>query len=232
MKLSVIIPALNEAQNIRAALASCAGADEVIVADGGSVDSTVELSRSLGASVVNAERGRGAQMDAGAAVATGDAFIFLHADTTLPEGWTLPVEAALGRNGVVAGAFRLAIGSPRPWFRLVEAAVSFRCRALGLVYGDQALFASRDAFFAAGGFNRLPLMEDVDCVKRLRRLGRVELLREAVTTSARRWESRGLLGASAANTAMLLLYHAGVSPRRLRNWYYGPPPDRARLDRD
>ena len=232
MKLSVIIPALNEAENIGAACLSAAGAHEVIVADGGSVDGTVELARSLGARVIETERGRGAQMDAGAAVATGDAFVFLHADTTLPEGWARAVEAALGRNGVAAGAFCLAIGSPRSWFRFIEAAVSLRCRALGLVYGDQALFASRDAFFRAGGFNRLPLMEDVDCVKRLRRLGGVELLREAVTTSPRRWESRGLLGASVANIAMLLLYHAGVSPRRLRNWYYGPAPDRARLDRD
>lgn len=232
MKLSVIIPALNEAENIGAAFSSAAGADEVIVADGGSVDSTVETARSLGARVIETERGRGAQMDAGAAVATGEAFVFLHADTTLPAGWVRAVAASLGREGTVAGAFSLAIGSDRSWFRFIERAVSLRCRALGLVYGDQAIFTTRDAFFRAGGFNRLPLMEDVDCVKRLRRLGRVELLQESVTTSPRRWESRGFIGASLANLAMLMLYYAGVSPRTLRDWYYGPAPDRAHLDRD
>jgi len=221
VKLSVIIPALDEAENISTAISSASGAHEVIVADGGSVDSTARLALSLGARVIETERGRGAQMDAGAAVATGDAFVFLHADTILPEGWARAVAASLGRKGNAAGAFRLAIGSPRPWFRLVERAVSLRCRLLGLVYGDQAIFASKEAFFKAGGFKRLPLMEDVDCVKRIRRLGRVELLKEAVTTNPRRWERKGLLRASLTNTAMLLLYCTGVSPRTLCDWYYG-----------
>jgi len=221
VKISVIIPALNEENAIACAVASAAGAHEVIVADGGSVDGTARIARSLGARVIEAEKGRGAQMDAGARAADGDALLFLHADTVLPPLWAHLVEEALSSGDAVGGAFRLAIGSRRPWFRFIEAAVSLRCRALGLVYGDQAVFAEREAFFQAGGFRSLPLMEDVDCVKRLRRLGRVKLLESAVTTSPRRWETRGMLAASAVNFTMLFFYFAGVSPRTLRDWYYG-----------
>lgn len=231
MKLSVIIPALDEAENIRAAIESASGACEVIVADGGSDDDTADIARSLGARVVDSGRGRGAQMDAGAAVAAGDAFVFLHADTTLPANWAGVVAGALGSDGAVAGAFRLAIGSKGRWFRFIERAVALRCRVLGLVYGDQALFVKREAFFRAGGFKSLPLMEDVDCVKRLRKLGSVALLTESVTTSARRWEGRCRYAVPLSNLAILLLYHAGVSPRILRDWYYGRVPG-ARLDRD
>jgi len=216
----VIIPALNEEDNIASSVRSAAGAHEVIVADGGSVDATARIALSLGARVIEAEKGRGAQMDAGAGAAKGDVLLFLHADTILPPLWAALVEEALSDDDAVAGAFRLAIGSRRPWFRFIEVAVSFRCRVLGLVYGDQAVFAAREAFFRAGGFKSLPLMEDVDCVKRLRRLGRVKLLESAVTTSARRWETRGLLAASIVNLTMLFFYFAGVSPRTLRDWYY------------
>ncbi|MFQ5737231.1 MAG: TIGR04283 family arsenosugar biosynthesis glycosyltransferase [Thermodesulfobacteriota bacterium] len=222
MKISVIIPVLNEADNLGAAIRAIGGrAHEVVVVDGGSADASVRAARALGARVLGTQRGRGLQMDAGAAVATGDALLFLHADTLLPPGWDESVRGALARPGTVAGAFRLSIASGRPWFRLVERAVLLRCLLLGLVYGDQALFVGRDAFMAAGGFDKLPLMEDVDCVKRLRCAGRVVLVKERVSTSARRWERRGALAGSLRNIVLLCLYRLGVSPRRLYGWYYG-----------
>ncbi|MDP2689529.1 MAG: TIGR04283 family arsenosugar biosynthesis glycosyltransferase, partial [Deltaproteobacteria bacterium] len=215
MNLSVIIPALNEAAVLKGAFLSVGEGVEVIVADGGSTDGTVELALSLGARVIRADRGRGAQMDAGALASTGGALLFLHADSTLPPGWAGAVTKALGERGVAGGAFRLAIGSGKRRFRVIERAVALRCRALGLIYGDQALFVKREVFFRAGGFNKLPLMEDVDCVKRLRRHGRIVLLDKPVTTSPRRWERKGALAVTLKNLAILSLYFAGVPPGRL-----------------
>ncbi len=228
MKLSVIIPALNEASNIASAIENVVGRAEVIVADGGSIDGTPGAARALGARVVETPPGRGLQMDAGARAATGDVLVFLHADTVLPAGWNKAIEEALSRDGVAAGAFRLRIGSPGAWFRLIELAAALRARLFGLVYGDQAMFVRRDVFLRAGGFNKLPLMEDVDCVKRLRRFGSVVLLKEAVVTSPRRWARKGALVASLKNSALLALYFMGVSPERLYGWYYGERLGRGR----
>lgn len=215
-----MIPALNEAPAIEGAVASAEGAFEVIVADGGSTDGTIELARALGARVISAPPGRGAQMDAGAGAASGDVFLFLHADTRLPEGW----KGAVGRGlagGAVAGAFRLSIRARGLRYRLVEWLARLRCRVLGLVYGDQAVFAPRGEFFAAGGYRALPLMEDVDCVKRLRARGGFALLPERVATSPRRWDQSGVLGNTLRNWSILGLYFLGVSPERLYRLYYG-----------
>lgn len=220
MRISVIIPALNEAGSVGRAVESATGAFEVIVADGGSIDSTRAAALSSGASVIAAPRGRGVQMDAGALSSRGDALVFLHADTLLPASWKQAVEAALKR-GAVGGGFRLAVESPGWRFRILEAGASLRSRVLGLIYGDQVIFASRAAFFGAGGFGKLPLMEDVDCVNRLRRFGRVVVLRERVVTSARRWEARGILGNTLWNWTLLALWALGVSPERLHAMYYG-----------
>lgn len=220
MKLTVIIPTLNEAANIGRAVAGVDGA-EVIVADGGSTDATREVAKGLGAIVMETPSGRGAQMDEAAKRATGDVLLFLHADTELPGGWQEEIERALDDPGTVAGAFGLEIGSDHPWFRVVEAVVRLRYKLFGLVYGDQAIFARKDAFHKAGGFRKLPLMEDVDCVKRLRGLGRVRVLKGRVVTSPRRWVAGGMVRNTLKNGVVLALYLAGVSPERLHEIYYG-----------
>lgn len=220
MLVSIIIPALNEAQNLGCAVPRRADGIEVIVADGGSTDGTAQAALSMGASVVHAPRGRGAQMDAGALASKGEILVFLHADSVLPQGWMDAMTAALRDERVVGGAFRLTIGSRGKLLRIVEGAVTLRSRLLGLYYGDQAIFARRDAFMRAGGFKNLPLMEDVDCVKRLRKLGRLVLLDKRVVTSSRRWDRKGVLPTTLRNLLFLTLYFAGVSPARLYRWYY------------
>ncbi|HHL40274.1 MAG TPA: glycosyltransferase [Deltaproteobacteria bacterium] len=221
MDVSVVIPTLNEAAGIAGAVGSVAGeASQVIVADGGSTDGTRAAARALGAEVLRAPRGRGAQMDCGARAAKAEVLLFLHADTRLAPGWKAAVESALSDRRVVAGGFSLAIDSPRRWFRVVEAAVSLRSR-FNLLYGDQAIFARRAVFVEAGGFGGLPLMEDVDCMRRLARRGRIALLAERAVTSPRRWEERGLYRATLRNWLYLAMYYAGVSPKTLYRLYYG-----------
>jgi rSAM/selenodomain-associated transferase 2 len=220
LKISVIIPALNEAERIEEAIRGVDGAHEVIVADGGSIDGTGEAAERGGARVVRTGPGRGAQCDAGAGAATGEVLLFLHADTELPPGWRSSVEKALKDSRTVGGGFALSIGSRQWRYRVVETLANIRARRLKLIYGDQGIFARRDAFIKAGGFRKLPLMEDVDCVKRLRRAGDVVLLDERVVTSPRRWSGRGVLLVTLKNWLILTLYHLGVPPERLYNWYY------------
>jgi hypothetical protein len=159
-------------------------------------------------------------MDRAAREATGDVLLFLHADTLLPVGWRTAVERTLEGPGVVGGAFRLSIGAPGLWFRIVEFVARQRARFLGLVFGDQAIFMKREVFTSIGGYRGLPLMEDVDCVKRLREAGRVVLLSERVVTSPRRWAAGGRFKNTLKNWLFLLLYRAGLSPARLYEWYY------------
>ncbi len=223
MKVSVIVPTLNEEDFIERALRQfepTSSGVEVIVSDGGSTDRTVAIARGLGAGVIVTAPGRGAQMDRAATAATGDVLLFLHADTELPKGWFTAIEKALGRRGVVAGAFRLSIGSYGPWFRVVEFVARQRARYLALIFGDQAIFVKKDVFTSIGGYRGLPLMEDVDCVKRLRRVGTVVLLEKSVITSPRRWVCGGRLKNTLKNWFFLLLYRVGFSPARLYEWYY------------
>jgi rSAM/selenodomain-associated transferase 2 len=222
VKISVVIPCLNEGKSLNSAISSIGGHGvEKIVADGGSTDGTLKIASTLGAVTVESPKGRGLQMDSGASRATGDVILFLHADTVLPPEWFDALSRALEDKGTVAGAFSLSIGSKGFFFRLMEALVRLRSKRLGLIYGDQAIFVRKKSFIKAGGFKRLPLMEDVDCVKRLRRLGRVVLLDERVTTSSRRWVAKGAFKNSLNNLALLSLYFLGVSPGRLYRWYYG-----------
>lgn len=220
MEISVIIPALNEAANIAAAVRSAEGALEVIAVDGNSADGTANEAARAGARVISAPRGRGSQMDSGASEARGDVLLFLHADTRLPERWQECVISALSDKRVAAGAFRISIAAKGPRFRFLEAGANLRASAMGLVYGDQAIFARKEAFLASGGFRKLPLMEDVDCVRRLRRRGRVVLLKERVSTSPRRWERRGVLANALRNLFFIMLYYAGIEPERLYSYYY------------
>lgn len=218
MTVSVVIPALDEERLLPAAVASVRdGAAEVLVVDGGSADRTRETAVALGARVIEAARGRGVQLDRGARAARGEWFVFLHADTRLEAGWR---EAILGLPaGAVGGAFRFALDTERAGRRYAEWAVGLRCRTLGIPFGDQAIFCRRAAYAAAGGFAALPLFEDVAFVRRLRRLGPTVLLPPRALTSARRWERDGALVTTLRNNALLLLFLAGVSPRRLAELY-------------
>lgn len=218
--ISVVIPTLDEEALIGDAVASVrAEAGEVIVADGGSADATRERARAAGATVIEAPRGRGAQLRRGAEAASGDWLVFLHADTRLDPGWSRALHALPATTS--GGAFRFRVDSPRLAFRVIELGARLRSRWLGLPYGDQALFARRDAYERAGGFRPLPLMEDVDFVRRLRRVGRLALLPQRAHTSARRWQERGVLRGTLRNWRVLALYALGRTPESLERIYRG-----------
>jgi rSAM/selenodomain-associated transferase 2 len=221
MRLSVVLPALDEADAVARAVASAwaAGADEVLVVDGGSADATAAVSRAAGAAVVDAPRGRAVQMNAGAAVATGDVLLFLHADTTLPPGARAAVERALA-GGAESGCFRLRFDADAPLLRLYAAAT--RLPVPWLVYGDRALWATRRAFDAVEGVPPLPVFEDVAFVRALHRRGTFCFLPAAVTTSARRFLRDGLLRRQIRNAWLTVAYWLGASPHRLaRRYGYG-----------
>jgi rSAM/selenodomain-associated transferase 2 len=178
------------------------------------------VAAAAGARVLPSPAGRGGQLDAGARAARGDWIVFLHADTRLEAGWR---EAILHLPASCpGGAFRFAVDSPRAGFRLVEWGVGWRCRLFALPYGDQALFARREAYVRAGGFPHLPLMEDVAFVRRLRREGRLALLGPRAFTSPRRWERRGIPATTLRNLWFLARYLAGRSPEKLAR-EYSPP---------
>ncbi len=219
-RISVIIPARNEEPCLGAAIACALSADpwEVVVADGGSTDRTREIAAALGARVVEVQPGRARQMNAGAAAASGDVLLFLHADTLLPNRYDRLLCRVLSRPGTIAGAFRLGIDSPRPSLRLVEWLANWRSRALQMPYGDQALFLRREAFDAVGGFADVPAMEDFECVRRLRRAGRVEISPAAVVTSGRRWLCAGVLRTTLLNQLCVVACLAGVSLKRIASW--------------
>ena len=217
VRISVVVPALDEGENVGAAVASAREADEVIVVDGGSSDDTAARAAAAGARVVPSARGRGVQQRTGAETATGDWLVFLHADTRLDPGFSATLRALPG--DVAGGAFRLVIDAPGAGFRLVEAAVSVRCRLFRLPYGDQAIFARRRAYDAAGGMPPLPLMEDVAFVHALRRRGRLVVPALRARTSARRWHRHGIVGTTVRNWALLAAWRLGVSPERLARLY-------------
>ena len=164
---------------------------------------------------VEAPRGRARQMNAGAAVARREWLLFLHADTRLPSGWSEAIAAARRDPRVNAGCFRFALESPSPMARIVELGVRMRVALFGLPYGDQAIFVRREAFEALGGYADLPIMEDVDLVRRLGRRGRLFRSAQPAITSARRWEHDGWIRRTALHLALILLYVCGVAPARL-----------------
>jgi rSAM/selenodomain-associated transferase 2/rSAM/selenodomain-associated transferase 1 len=219
--ISVIVPALNEAAHLPRALVDAAAGQplEIIVADGGSRDDTPRIAEAQGAKVVACSPNRARQMNAGAAVARGEILLFLHADTLLPNGYREEVLEAFRGPHFVGGAFRFAIAEAFPGRWLTETATNLRSRLLGMPYGDQALFVRRWAFDQLGGFPALPIMEDYEFVRRLRRLGKLALLDGSVLTSGRRWQGIGFLRATLVNKLMILGYHCGVSPKTLAAFY-------------
>ena len=222
--ISVVIPALDEEDRVAYAVRSARDEAEVIVVDGGSADGTRAAAEAAGATVIASPRGRGVQLATGARAARGEWLVFLHADTRLEGGWA-PALRSLPPE-VVGGAFRFALDPPRRAHRWLEAGVALRCRLFRLPYGDQGLFARREAYFAIGGFRPLPLMEDVDLARRLVRAGRLAFPVVRAFTSARRFERRGLLATSLRNLSLLCLYFAGRAPDRLARLYGGRELDR------
>jgi rSAM/selenodomain-associated transferase 2 len=222
--LAIIVPALREAANLARllpALRAAAPGAEIIVADAGSDDGTREVAaRVAGVTVLTCERGRARQMNAGARAAHGDTLLFLHADTVLPDGFEASITRALAEPGVVAGRFDVRLDNPRWPFRMIASLMNLRSRWSGISTGDQALFVRRDVFEALGGFPDIPLMEDIELTRRLKRRGRQAALRERVTTSARKWEREGVARTIGLMWTLRLLYACGVSPARLHRWYY------------
>ena len=228
-KISMILPVLNEAEaiepNLRDIRASISPENqencnlEIIVVDGGSQDNTVAIAESMEIQVISADPGRASQMNAGARIARGEILLFLHADTQLPERFDRIVLELLEDPATIAGAFELSIDG-RGWgLRVIETGVKWRSRCFSLPYGDQGIFLRSQVFQEIGGFAQLPIMEDFELMRRLKKLGKIAIAPAAVLTSARRWQKLGLLKTTLINQIVIIGYYCGVSPDRLLRWY-------------
>lgn len=221
--ISVVIPALNEESAIAGAVRSAhdSAVCEILVVDGGSMDRTCSLAQEAGARVIESARGRACQMNAGATAAAGDILLFLHADTVLPRGFAKAVRGAFA-GGASWGRFDVQLESGRRSLRLVSEMINLRSRFRRMATGDQAIFVSRAAFDAVGGFPEIPLMEDLELSRMLRRGYRSAALRARVTTSARRWEDNGVWRTVLLMWTLRLAWSVGVDPARLARFYRSP----------
>ena len=232
-RLSVIIPALDEEASIARAILSCreAGPCEVIVVDGGSRDRTAKIARGRADAVIEAKRGRATQMNAGAAVAGGEILLFLHADTLLPRGAVPVVIGALQDPAVIGGAFRVRLAASHAAGLYVRATLGITGWMIGArgsvshsYSGDQAIFVQADAFRAVGGYPEIPLMEDIELSRRMRRSGKTVLLPLCVETSGRRWETWGPLRTVLYVWRLRIGYLLGRTPSRCAEAYRRGPP--------
>ena len=225
MKLSIVMPVLNEAGGIVEALTALAPLRargvEIIVSDGGSGDATVALARPLADIVVVAPRGRGRQMNAGAAASCGDVLLFLHADTRLPPDADALISDGLARTGRTWGRFDVRIAGAHRLFPVVAAAMNLRSRVTGIATGDQAIFTTKAAF--GPGFPDIPLMEDIAMTKRLKRIGPPLCIVAPVVTSGRRWEKHGVIKTILLMWWLRLAYFLGANPVRLARSYGDVP---------
>jgi rSAM/selenodomain-associated transferase 2 len=224
-RLTIVIPVLDEAAIIAVTLAALAplrarGA-EVIVVDGGSRDGTPLLAAPFADHVIAASRGRGAPMNAAAALGSGDALLFLHADTALPDNADGLIDVALSRRAW--GRFDLRIAGQHPLLAIVARMINWRSRLTGVASGDQAIFVRREVFLAVGGFPDLPLMEDIAFSRRLKRLCRPFCISAPVITSGRRWDHYGIGATILLMWRLRLAYYLGAEPARLA-LRYGPVP--------
>lgn len=218
LDLSVVIPALNAERSLPATLAGLGAVAEVVVVDGGSADGTPNVAARHGARVIAAPRGRGAQLAAGVSAAHHAWLLLLHADTRFAGGWEAAARTHIACFPDRAGYFRFALDCSDPRARRLERLVAWRCRIFALPYGDQGLLIRRDLLQQIGGIRPLPLMEDVDLVRRLGRR-RLRALDATAMTSAERWQRDGWLRRSARNLVCLSLWFAGVPPRHIARLY-------------
>lgn len=219
--VTVIIPALNEEDHLPVTLAAvrAGGGSEIVVADGGSVDRTTAVALAEGVTTVFSSGGRSDQMNAGAKLASGQILLFLHADTLLPPDWKDHVTGAMAAPQVVGGAFKLSIDSDLPGLRIIERLANFRSVTLGMPYGDQAIFVRKEVFEEIGGFPPMPILEDLELVRALRKRGELRILPASVLTSARRWKARGVWKTTLVNQLMLMGHMLGSSPSDLEYVY-------------
>jgi rSAM/selenodomain-associated transferase 2 len=222
MKLSTIVPMLNEEVAIASALrALCAGAPdgEIIVVDGGSVDRSRDIAQPLCDLLIEAPRGRAVQMNAGAARAIGDVLAFVHADTIVPRTFAADIEAALADARVSGGRFDLRLDDSHPLCVLIGALISLRSRLSRTATGDQAMFVRRAIFDSLGGFPDIPICEDLEFARRLKHAGRIACLRSRVVTSARRWRKTGIIRTTVRMWMIRAAYLLGVPPSKLSRSY-------------
>jgi len=223
--LSIIVPVLNEQSQINEAIEHIRaqrfdGAYEIIVVDGDPHGGTIQAVRDEGVTCIAGSRGRGRQMNAGARAGRGDVLLFLHADTRLPPEALTNICHVLENRQYVGGAFDLSLDSNRWILRYIAARASMRSRLNRIPYGDQAIFIRRDYFEKIGGFKDIPLMEDVDLMRRIKKDGqKIRILRDKVTASARRWEKEGAIYTTLKNQVIVMLYYLGVSPETLARHY-------------
>ncbi len=232
MKLSIIIPALDECDQLPATLAALTGLvppPEILVVDGGSTDGTHEwLNRQSCVRVIVAERGRGAQLNAGARAATGNTLLFLHADCLLPPDARDVIKRVLADHTVAGGCFRVRFAEQRRArsLALVARGINARTWLTRTATGDQAIFVRRSVYEVLGGFAAWPLFEDVDFVRRLKHHGRFAVIPAPVTISARRWLAHGVWRTTLLMYALRLAFYAGVSPATLKRWFKDVRPHR------
>ncbi|MFN3681106.1 MAG: TIGR04283 family arsenosugar biosynthesis glycosyltransferase [Nitrospira sp.] len=226
MTISVVIPTLNEEAILTKTLTHtlALGFDEIVMVDGGSVDNTVTLGKTLftnssGTRLITAPRGRARQMNEGAKICRGEGLLFLHADTLLPVNAKQLISNALADLSIAGGRFDVQFDSSSPWAGVISTLMNLRSRWTGIATGDQAIFVRRRVFEQLGGFSDIPLMEDIEFSRRLKRAGRLAALRQPVITSFRRWERQGPLRTIGLMWTLRLLYWLGVSPQWLNQFY-------------
>ncbi len=226
MAISVIIPTLNEEQALGQTLAGLPSSlvREIIIVDGGSTDRTLAIANTFcvhtpKAQLVRAPTGRARQMNEGAKASRADILLFLHADTQVVEEAPRIIESALANPAVVGGRFDIRFDTRSGWGRIISTLMTWRSRTSGIATGDQAIFVRRHIFERLGGFADIPLMEDIEFSRRLKRAGSIVALRQTVTTSFRRWERQGPLRTILLMWTLRFLYWAGVNPSRLSRWY-------------
>lgn len=221
MRVSVVIPTLNEAGGITQTLVRVreAGECEIVVVDGGSADGTPEIARLHADIVLFSPRGRARQMNAGAQEATGEIVLFLHADTVLPDGFSELLNQALCYPKVVGGRFDVRLDAPGWPFRMIETLMNVRSRLTRIATGDQAIFIRREVFLAVGGYPEVDLMEDLELSRKLKQVGKVACLHARVTTSARRWQQNGVAKTVALMWVLRLCHFLGVPPEHLKTFY-------------
>lgn len=223
-QISVIIPVLNEAENIIKTITSIQTSEnvEIIVVDGGSQDCTVDIVKKLGVNkIIVSPPGRALQMNAGAKIATGEILLFLHADTQLSPGFDVVVRENLEKAGIVAGAFTLKIDALNIGLRFIEWGVKMRSRFFQMPYGDQAIFITKQNFINYGEFPELPIMEDFEFIRRLQKAGKILTVSVPVITSPRRWQQKGILKTTLINQIVVISFFLGVPPTIIVNWYRG-----------